>query len=290
MINEPNGLPAWVLFIVEGKVVPVWVNIYGGTMEEVYITSRTNPLVISLSRLADKKERDKTGLYIAEGFKLCREACGRGRVQYAVLRQDRRQQAQYIDIIKCSGGAPIVLSEAAYDKITKDRSPDGILFVMEMAPMEIPRDMTGERICILDGIQDPGNVGTIIRTAAALKIDRVILHDCADVYNPKVIRATMGALFRMPVSICTDLLGLIARLQNAGRRVLATALSKQELILGDAPLHPTDCPILGNEGHGIAETVADQCDASIKIPMTDKTESLNAAAAAAVLLWEYSKL
>lgn len=259
-------------------------------MEELYITSRTNPLVVSLSRLTDKKERDKTGLYIAEGFKLCKEACDQGRVRYAVLRQDRRQQEQYAALVKRCGGAPVVLSETVYEKITKDHSPDGILFVMEMESLEIPGDMTGERVCILDSIQDPGNVGTIIRTAAALRIDRVILHKCADVYNPKVIRATMGAFFRISVSKCSDLQKLIIRLQNAGRRVLAAALSQRGLTLGDAPLYPTDTLILGNEGHGIDEAVVDQCDASIKIPMTDKTESLNAAAAAAVLLWEYSKL
>lgn len=259
-------------------------------MEPTYITSRTNPLVVSLAKLCDKKERDKTGLYIAEGFKLCKEACGRGRVRYAVLRQDRQQQEQYAELVKCCGGAPIVLSESAYDKITKDRSPDGILFVMEVESLKIPGDMAGERLCILDGIQDPGNVGTIIRTAAALGMDRMILHDCADIYNPKVIRATMGALFKISVSVCNDLQGMIAQLQNAGRRVIAAALSEQGLTLGNALLYPTDCPILGNEGHGIAAAVIDRCDASIKIPMTDKTESLNAAAAAAVLLWEYSKL
>jgi TrmH family RNA methyltransferase len=259
-------------------------------MEPTYITSRTNPLVVSLAKLADKKERDKTGLYIAEGFKLCKEACGRSRVRYAVIRHDREQQEQYTALAQRSGGEAIILSETAYDKITKDRSPDGILFVVEAESMEIPEHMNGERICILDSIQDPGNVGTIIRTAAALGMDRVILHDCADIYNPKVIRATMGAFFKMSVSLCGNLQKTIALLQSEGRRVLAAALSDQGITLGEAPLYPSDCPILGNEGHGIAEAVIDQCNACIKIPMTDKTESLNAAAAAAVLLWEYSKL
>ena len=98
-------------------------------MEPTYITSRTNPLIVSLAKLADKKERDKTGLYIAEGFKLCKEACGRSRVRYAVIRQDREQQERYTALVQCSGGEPIVLSESVYNKITKDRSPDGILFV-----------------------------------------------------------------------------------------------------------------------------------------------------------------
>ncbi len=259
-------------------------------MEPTYITSRTNPLVVSLAKLIDKKERDKTGLYIAEGFKLCKEACGRSRVRYAVIRQDREQQERYTALVQQSGGEPIVLSEPAYDKITKDRSPDCILFVVEAKSMGIPENMTGERICILDSIQDPGNVGTIIRSAAALGIDRVILHDCADIYNPKVIRATMGAFFKMSVSLCSNLPKTITLLQGAGRRVLATALSEQGIALGDAPLYPSDCPILGNEGHGISAAVIGQCDACIRIPMTDKTESLNASAAAAVLLWEYSKL
>lgn len=259
-------------------------------METTYITSRTNPLVVSFAKLAEKKERDKTGLYIAEGYKLCAEACGRVSVAYAVLREDREQNAAYIDLAQRSGGACIILSESAYDKISKDHAPDGILLVIRMEPRKIPSDLTDERICILDGLQDPGNVGTIIRTAAALGFDRIILHGCADVYNAKVIRATMGAFFKISVSPCDALDDAIACLQQTGRRILAAALSDTGITLGKDPLLPADCLILGNEGHGVSDTALRLCDATIKIPMTDKTESLNAAAAAAVLLWEYSKL
>lgn len=259
-------------------------------MEATYITSRTNPLVVSFAKLADKKERDKTGLYIAEGYKLCAEACGRAAVAYAVLRQDREQDNDYRALVQRSGGEYVILSDAAYHKITKDRAPDGILFVLKMEPHKNPANLAGERICILDGIQDPGNVGTIIRTAAALGFDRVILHCCADIYSPKVIRATMGALFKIAVSPCDALEEMILSLQQANRRVLAAALSDQGITLGKTPLSSADCLILGNEGHGVSDISLRLCDATIKIPMTDKTESLNAAAAAAVLLWEYSKL
>lgn len=259
-------------------------------MEAEYITSRANPLVVSLKKLADKKEREKTGLYIVEGFKLCREACGRGRTKYAILREDRKEDGAYADLIRRCGGKEIVLSSAAYEKITQDRAPDGILFVMRAEPMELPEDINGERICILDGIRDPGNIGTILRSAAALGVDRVILHDCADIHHPKAIRATMGAFFQISVSVCSDLVKVIARLQSTGRRVVAAALSDSGLTLGKSVLHATDCLVLGNEGHGISEAVACACDTTIKIPMTEKTESLNASAAAAVLLWEYSKL
>ncbi len=259
-------------------------------METTYITSRTNPLVISFAKLAEKKERDKTGLYIAEGYKLCAEACGRVSVAYVVLRQGREQDAAYSELAQRSGGACIILSEPAYDKITKDHTPDGILFVIQMESREIPADLTGERICILDGLQDPGNVGTIIRTAAALGFDRVFLHECADAYNPKVIRATMGAFFKIFVSPCDALEETIPCLQQAGRRVLAAALSDTGITVGKDVLFPADCLILGNEGHGVSDIALRLCDTTIKIPMTEKTESLNAAAAAAVLLWEYSKL
>lgn len=259
-------------------------------MEATYITSRTNPLVVSFAKLADKKERDKTGLYIAEGYKLCTEACGRATVAYAVLRKDREQSDAYMDLIRRSGGECIVLSETAYNKITKDRAPDGILFVLKMESQVIPSNLSDEGVCILDGIQDPGNTGTIIRTAAALGYDRLILHNCADVYNPKVIRATMGAFFKITVSTCNTLEQIITCLQQTKRRVLAAALSDSGITLGKDLLFPGDCLILGNEGHGVSDIALQLCDATIKIPMTDKTESLNAAAAAAILLWEYSKL
>lgn len=259
-------------------------------MEPIYITSRNNPLVISLAGLSDKKERDRTGLYIVEGFKSCEQACGLGQVEYVLLREDRTGDSAYADLVSRCGGKLVVLSTAAYQKITQDRTPDGILFVLRAESAKLPADMTGERICILDGIQDPGNVGTILRSAAALGVDRVILHDCADVHHPKVLRATMGAYFKISISLCTDLLELIVQLRKAGRRVIAAALSSGGLILGRDPLYPTDCLIFGNEGHGIADTIIRVCDTTVKIPMTDKAESLNAAAAAAVLLWEQSTL
>lgn len=259
-------------------------------MDASYISSRTNPFVVWLGKLSDKKEREASGRYIAEGFKLCREACGHAVVEYAVLREDRANDAAYTALADASGGKTVVLSAGAFAKVSGDRSPDGILFVAQKGDHSIPADMTGERICILCGLQDPGNVGTILRTAAALGTDRVILSDCADLHSPKVIRSSMGAFFKIRISLCADLPALISRLQGAGRRVIAAALSEHGKTLGEAALQPTDCLILGNEGHGVPAEIIRLCDTTLRIPMTDKTESLNAAAAAAVLLWEYSKV
>ena len=251
-----------------------------------YISSRTNPTVQLIAGLEKKKNREEAGLYICEGAKLCREAVGRCRVKYAVIREDRAE-GELLSLCEGSGGEVIVLSESAYSKISKDSAPDGVAFVIEIddCPDE---SFEGERVVMLDCVRDPGNVGTVVRSAAAFGFDRVILCDCADIYNPKTVRATMGAMFKMKLTVCESTGGIIEKLRKEGRRVIAAALGESALTLGEAPLLFSDCIVIGNEGHGVSDETISACSDVIKIPMTDKTESLNAAIAASVILWEQS--
>ncbi len=260
-------------------------------MNHTYISSRTNETVVSLSKLKDKKERDNTGLYLCEGFKLCCEAVELTKIKYALVRENKADNERYMSLAEKSGGSVVVLSEGAFDKITTDKASDGIIFVIEKENSgEISADdIKGERICALDSVRDPGNVGTILRSAAAFGFDRVLLWDCADLYNPKTVRATMGAMFKIKTTVVSDPVRLIGEMQKSGRRVIATALSHNSMTLGKSKIYKSDCPVLGNEGHGVSDAVLDACDATMIIPMSGKTESLNAAAAAAVILWEYGR-
>ena len=256
-----------------------------------YISSRTNETVVALAKLKDKKERELSGLYLCEGYKLCSEAAGLVQVKYALVRLNKSGDKEYISLAEKSGGEVIILSEGAFDKITTDKASDGIIFIIEKEDSGefSADDIKDERICALDNVRDPGNVGTILRSAAAFGYDRVILWGCADLYNPKTVRASMGALFKIKTTVADDPAALIKALQNSGRRVIATALSQNSMTLGKDEIYRSDCPVLGNEGHGVSDETLDACDATMIIPMSEKTESLNAAAAAAVILWEYGR-
>ena len=251
-----------------------------------YISSRTNPTVQLLASLEKKKYRDETGLFLCEGKKLCREALGRCRVKYAVLREDK-SSGELLELCEKSGGEVVILSEGAFSKISSDSAPDGIAFAVFC---EENSDMSfkGERIVMLDCVRDPGNVGTIIRSAAAFGFDRVILSDCVDIYNAKTVRSTMGAMFKMKFTVVPSSDGIIEVLKGEGRRVIAAALGESALTLGTSQLFPGDCIVIGNEGHGVSEATLKGCTDVIKIPMTDKTESLNAAIAASVIMWNQS--
>ena len=149
------------------------------------------------------------------------------------------------------------------------------------------RDSFCDSKIVLCGVRDPGNLGTMLRTAAAFGIGEVILSsDCADLYNPKTVRAAMGAIFRMRVSICEDVCQTLSLLHTNGYRTCAATLQASSLALGSFDVDRHTCFVIGNEGHGLDRSVIDACDCSVIIPMQQGTESLNAAIAAATLLWE----
>ncbi len=259
---------------------------------KTYISSRTNETVVSLAKLKDKKERDIKGLYLCEGFKLCSEAVGLVQVKYALVRENRAENKEYISLAEESGGEVVVLSEGAFEKITTDKASDGIIFVVikENSEAFSVEAIKNERVCALDNVRDPGNVGTILRSAAAFGFDRVVLWGCADLYNPKTVRASMGALFKIKTTVVDSPSEFVLNMRGNGRRVIATALTHNSMTLGKDEIYKSDCPVLGNEGHGVSEEILRLCDASMIIPMSGKTESLNAAAAAAVILWEYGRV
>lgn len=257
-------------------------------MEYTYISSRQNPTLLRFAALKDKKGRDAEGLFLAEGKKLCREAVGNATVRFAVFNEKVKDDSEIIDLCENSGGEIIMLSDSAFSKLSLDTAPDGVIFVCEI-PGSGSNINAGERVFALEEVRDPGNVGTVIRTAAAFGCDRLILAGCADIYNPKVVRATMGAAFKMNFTVCTVLSDVIPVLREQNRRVIASALRSGAMRVGECELLRSDCLIIGNEGHGVSDGTIELCDDLIYIPMTDKTESLNAAAAATVLLWEHSK-
>ncbi len=267
-----------------------------------HITARTGETVTMLSKLRDAKYRRETGLFLAEGIKLAEEALGRRQVVCALLSEEAYaaggKPLALAEAAGDKGARLVVLSSGAFEKVSTEMAPQGLVFVLRTddpahenvpagAEKEAADRYCGERLLMLSDVRDPGNLGTVLRSASAFGIDRVILSGCADLFSPKTVRASMGALFRLRTATVEDPAAFIRALQGAGRRVLATALGEHSLTLGSCGLEKTDVPVIGNEGHGLSPELLGAADATLLIPMAPGTESLNAGVAASLVLWEY---
>ena len=271
-------------------------------INEEIITSRKNPKITFAASLSDKKEREKNRLFKTDGKKLAKELFDRGITPETVFIKESSAGALLPEFEGTKGCDAYIISDGAFDKISEEKSPDGIICIVKyldnfrkINTIEKDGALSDEwkngKILLLQSIRDPGNFGTIIRSAAAFGVTRVIASgDCADVYNPKTLRASMGAMFGVKVDMVDDLGRAVEMLKGLKRRVFATALDREAVKLGSFELSPTDCFVIGNEGHGLSEDIIGKCDGSVFIPMTNGAESLNAAAAATVVLWETFKV
>ncbi len=271
-------------------------------MKEV-ITSRQNPRVKEICALGEKKHRKATGRFRLDGKKLFLEAMSADaeivEVWLSESASDAAKEAveSAIRTGRLSLSQVTYVSESVFEKITAEASPEGIVTVVsELSELHQTSDFgaplgkdafVGERLLVAESLRDAGNLGTVLRSCAALGIDRLILSDdCAELYNPKTLRAAMGAIFRLPTLTVRDLPSVIEALRASGRKVYAAALREDAMPIGSFTLSACDCFVIGNEGHGLSEAVIQACDACAIIPMRAGNESLNAAAAATVCIWE----
>lgn len=257
------------------------------------ITSRSNPAAVAASALGERKYRDRDGLFAFEGVKLLRDALS---ADISLERVFVREDALCRLPAELSPELVTVVSPPVYDKLSFDRSPEGIMCIAKHI------DFLHKKVTIYEdsnflgtafmacSIRDPGNLGTVIRDANALGIDELILSsDCADLYNPRTVRAAMGALFRQHITLCEDPVGSIGALRGLGYRVHAAALHRDAVPLSRLRVDSRDCFLVGNEGRGLSEELIGAASDCVIIPMREGTESLNAAAAAAILIWETGK-
>jgi len=243
-----------------------------------YIKSRKNEKIIHLKKLgADKKYRGETGLILCDGEKLLVEAVTHGaKVEYIATCRE------YIDAPE--GAQVLYVSRDMLDYISPLKTAQDVIFSCRVKPWE--KVYEGGSV-ILENIQDPGNVGAMIRSANAFGIRNVmLLGDCADIYNPKTVRAAMGALFRQSIfKIDYD---DIDKIKEKKIPVFGAALLSDSAALDEVSLKGCVFAI-GNEGHGLSDKIISLCDKKIIIPMNPQCESLNAAAAACVIMWEMRK-
>ena len=268
-------------------------------MKEI-IVSRQNPLVKTVCSLLEKKHRKEMGLFRFDGAKLFWEACLCGlEIEYVIVSENANSYCMQVLGKALEEGAVsedkvYTVSQSVFDKISEERSPEGIVTVArELSTVDIWADSTKKivevKLLLAESLRDPGNLGTVIRSCAALGIERLLISsDCADIYNPKTIRAAMGGLFRLKINVVSQeaMPSVIGQLRSQGRHVWAAALNKNARELGSFSLGNTDCFVIGNEGHGLSDDVIEACDGACIIPMIQGSESLNASAAAAICIWE----
>ena len=241
------------------------------------ITARKNPLLQQVRRLLNsRKEREQSGLFVADGTKLLEEAVRWWPGLETVILTDG-VQVQLPEHVRV-----VYVPEDVMASISPMESPQGALFLCRLPEKETFQAKPG--MLLLDGIQDPGNVGTILRTADALDIPVVLLEGCADPYSHKVVRSSMGAVFRTPV-LRTTWEAARQACANAGIPVAVTALSDRAEDIRSAALR-TMAVVIGSEGRGARQEILENAQKELIIPMNSHCESLNAAIAAAIVMWQ----
>lgn len=257
------------------------------------ITSRSNPLIVSTAALKEKKYREREGLFLLEGVKLYEEAL---KSNICLTQVFATEKALKRCATLSSDVEIIQVSDSVYEKISTEKSPEGIICVAKYIDkihninkiynMEEFSD-SQRRVLILSSLRDPGNLGTVIRSAAAFECDEIIMSsDCADIYNPKTVRAAMGTLFRQRISIVPSLSDTVRTMSEGGYKVYAAVLDEKALPLNRLEITAKTAFIIGNEGHGIDQDVINAAGNTVYIPMAKGVESLNASAAAAVFMWQ----
>ncbi|MBQ9468522.1 MAG: RNA methyltransferase [Clostridia bacterium] len=264
-----------------------------------YITSRQNQKILEACALSQKKYREEKGLFCFEGKKLLWEAAARGVPLTAVFLREDLTAEEVLPRALPAGCAVYSVSEGVYDKISLEKSPEGVFCIAKtldkfhkFATIYYNRDFfeaDAPTLLFAVSVRDPGNLGSIIRSAAAFSCGGLILSDdCADLYAPRTVRASMGTMFDFPVLTVSDVRASVEALKKDGIRVYAGALDRTAVALPDLPRGERVCALIGNEGHGLSADVTAVCDGKLFIPMSARAESLNASIAASVILYDRS--
>jgi TrmH family RNA methyltransferase len=267
------------------------------------ITSRDNPRVKHVKKLNRKaKSRRQEKLFVAEGeriisetpFSLLRElyVCDTYQKQEAVNRAHSRMQEKLEAVMEKAKEKGIleVVTEDVFAEMSDTEHPQGVLAVIEQPSYQLKDLMTdAPLLMILEDIQDPGNLGTIFRTAEGAGVSGIIMsRGTVDLFSPKVVRSTMGSIYRMPFLVAEDLPEMIRSIKGEGVRLYAAHLEGKQYHDGFAYTGPSGF-MIGNEGNGLSRELTDYADDLLRIPMGGQLESLNAAMAAGILMYEANR-
>jgi TrmH family RNA methyltransferase len=257
------------------------------------VSSRDNAAIKRLVKLmSSKKERDESGLFACEGARLCLDGFASGQlpVEFYATEDALSRYPELHDAAE-GAGRSYLITDALADKISDAKGTQGVFAVFKkLDNWKSCVTMSSGKYVLLDQLQDPGNLGSIMRSCEAFGADGLILSaDSADPYSPKALRAAMGGVFRLPLRISDDIGAEVAALREAGTRVYAA------VVRNGTPVRQCDfsggCAVLiGNEGNGLSDGLAALCTDRVTIPMRGDAESLNAGVAAAILIWEMTNM
>ncbi|MBE6641457.1 MAG: RNA methyltransferase [Ruminococcaceae bacterium] len=261
------------------------------------VTGKSNPALMRAASLKDKKYRRRYQAFLCDGIKLFYELCDAG-CDIDLIWVNEEAKDRILPLIEAKEKAcgrefsVRIAAPAAFSKLTDENGSEGIVCEAPFLCRHISGEARlegGERAVMLASLRDPGNLGTVARSAHAFNITRLIITaDCADIYSQKTLRAAMGAVFKLDITTVSDGAEAVKELKKCGRRVFAAELRPGAVDLLKAGVGKSDVFIIGNEGTGIPEEISREADGSVYIPINARSESLNAAAAAAVLMWHQS--
>lgn len=253
------------------------------------ITSKDNEFVKHIKKLRDKKYRDLSNEYVIEGIKLIKEAIEENASIKQIVICDNCQNSENIPkdlMYEIAKYECIYVTENIFNSITDVNTPQGILAIIEKNNSENDIDYSQEILVALDDLQDPGNVGTILRTVDSIGITQILVSKgTADCYNPKVVRSTMGAIFRVKIIECENLERTLREARKHKFKIMVTSLQAEKSIYDID--YNKKIIVIGNEANGVNKNIQEMADEKVKIHMLGKTESLNASVATGIVLYEY---
>ncbi len=255
------------------------------------ITSKQNDKIRDVSKLLKSgKYRKETNLFVIEGIRLCEEALKNNikiRQSFFVPNLSLKYSEQFENILDHSTEV-YELNESLLEYISDTTTSQGIVAVCEKK--ESSATVVDGKILILEDIQDPGNMGTILRTSKAFNISTVLLSKgCCDCFSPKVLRASMGGIFNVNIKCDVNLENVILDLKANDYKIYASVVDKKATSIRNMHFEKKSVVLIGNEGSGLKSTTIAMCDVPFTIPMNYKSESLNAAVATSIIIWEMSK-
>lgn len=246
------------------------------------IKSLQNEQIKIIGRLKNKKHRLETNQFIVEGPHLVQMAIESNRLLTLIITQDEIiSYKKYLEKIDT-----LIVSKSIINKLSFSKSPQN---VMGVAMIQESSLIEGNKIIVLDNVQDPGNVGTLLRSALAFDFDQVILSsNCVDLYNDKVVRASQGAIFKI-ATLSEDLEDVYKQLKKQDYQIIATSLNDKSMPLNNLQTKAKFAIVLGNEGSGVSKTSLDNASVVVKIKMSSKIDSLNVGVAGSIVMYELNK-
>ena len=253
------------------------------------ITSKENDMIKNIKKLKEKKYRDEENMFLVEGIKMVQEALlEKAKIEKVVVCEDciNNNTISKELLYEIAKQDCIYVSEKVFQNLTEVTNPQGILAVLKKENGEEQISYNEDIIVVLDGIQDPGNLGTILRTIDSIGLTQVILSEkTADPYNPKVVRSTMGAIYRVNMIRSQNIIETLKNIKKHQYEIVATSLQTEKSIYDIN--YEKKVIVVGNEANGVSKEILELANQKVKIPMPGKAESLNVAVATGIILYEY---